>query len=1242
MTFHKKQINQEETSMTRKIKRNVLATLVLMSLLVSCLSALFPAFSIQKASADNNPATWIMCDTEDGKMLYNAATTDLVPYSIRSKSNVAQLEPIDGFLNSILSISGFRFKEVNEAILGRPIVDNGKTDSEKEDAEKDENKDEDDKDKVQSNANATAERVNPFDRFGVAGLKWSSYSGEWKYYETDGCADQNEASTTDFGVFYKDRKEPKASFNESSESKDPRVIQYNKGVFTSWGNAFNGLVTNGLFGVAKTIVTFTIALISFSFTDVTDIIGLGSSNGSNGLVGLFTNLYNGFFTPLVTLAFLFTAGYVMYYGLVKRQIRQALISGLAQTFMCLFLAIVIAGNASFWIPLPNRIATYTQAVVINALGQSTTGQNGLCGTNVGAMKKPSVNADGSANEQKAQMQKIGENMRSTVGCRMWEEFLLKPWARGQFGSEYSDLTVAGTKNGKLKNINSEWTKKADVPLGGNVIEHNLALFQLSAQTEAHAQLSPETGLATDSNDNQIRLVDGISSDWWRVADILSNYDEEKVTTTPPGSTTSVETEERVNSSPLPQWQSWIGNKPTERYSTAFLSIIFGGLGSVGPLVFGLLTTIYSVGVTLLMALSPIFLLLGCWAGRGQQAFRGWLEALVSTMIKKVVATGLLLISFAFTINAMNMINTIGWIKAFLLLFIMTLVLIKNRKVIMDTFSKVNFGGVLRPDRMFSSFVREKTKYADEAAMVGVSALTGAQQARRQGMSMLDGAMMGAGVQMKNTMRKNTFGRAALTQMGAKSNETKFCSMCSRRIDPGQSGITYHYYINDEGDYICSECAVDMGQETELYKIEGVTSDSKYDKKTRKTLREITKQRAVTRGLTEAEQKELVKNQGVSTRNAAHQATANSSWLSYTTAQKLMNLSLDDEGNLYWDNDAVVSMISDNMSRLNNDFDEYEKEWRKYGEATNPPAVPEPISKYVSSAYLDEAWHSGYYNIVEEEYTEAWKNWYIDNSISITNLDDTDREATIDYISSIPSSNIATGVNDSEHKFTKLDNNEIHELKVAETLTRETLIKNFPPTANSLTKDEILDTVKISDDGSKEWDNKQVLSKITDNLEILEKSIASEEIKNDNSIDKSPFAIPEPLDGYINPKELDSAWKMKEFDEIQKSYATAWSKWYDESSVEMKNVTENERDVTVKNISRMGTRKFTKESVIEKLDDKTDPINQNSKEINPIKKKPFRKGAIDEELNRKANNSNTPLSDEERKEQFRRKFRKNDE
>lgn len=1042
-------------------------------MIVSLLALFAPSMAPTNAKADNNVATWILCGTEDGKALYNAATTDLVPYSIRSKSSITSTDRIDGFLNSILGTAGFNFKEVNETILGRPLeITEDKTDEDVEDETPAEGG---------ADPNESAPRVNPFDRFGVAGLRWSSYSGEWKYYQTDGCADQEEASKTNFGEFYEDRKEPKASFNETASSNDPRVIQYNKGVFRSWMNAFNGMLTNGLLNITKVVVTFTVTLIGYSFTDVTDLIGIGASNETGGLIGLFNNLYSGFFLSMISVAFIGTTCYVIYYGLIKRQIRQALVNGLLQSILCLFAAFVIAGNASFWIPLPNQIATYGQALVISALGQSSDSTNGLCGTNVGGMKKGSeyIDLDADENTMSEQMVMIGDNMKSTIGCRMWEEFLLKPWTRGQFGSEYKDLVVAGAPSAKLQNKNSEWTKLADVPLGGGVVEHNLALFQLSTQTNAHAQLSGETGVATDSTLNHPQLVDGVSTDWWRVSDILSNYNEKEVKVTPPGGKDQVSSVVQTEDLPLDEWQYWIGNKQHERYSTALLSVIFGVIGSIGPLVFGFLSAAYSVGVTLLMALSPIFLLMGVWAGRGQAIFRGWLEALVSTMIKKIVASALLLVSFAFTIAAMDIIEDIGWLTSFVLLSLVTYILIKNRQMVMDMFSRVNFGGFTRPDKVFASYAKNKTKYTKDVGMIGAASIEGAKAAKEVGLSAKEGALMGAGLQMENTLRKSTFGRNVIMQSKSSSNTLNLmCSYCHSKLD-GRS------YMDDNGNTYCPACASDMGLETELIPFnidrdnmkKPDTKDKNKDDKDEtqnkmgeqvkgrskggsyftssayvEELKKIRKQRLFTREIT---QEELI-NQGSQVRDSIY-GTSNKSWISYSTAASIMNIQADDAGNIYWDNDGVLEMIDTNLAELDNAFVEYEKSWREVGENAKAPSMPEPIKQFASDAVVSEAWKAGRYSAIKDIYREAWSDWYLESSMSINTLSPDEVKNSIDIIGDIgrPIEEPSPGMTKELLSSNVIDTRDSHDVIESELNTDDEALKSIERLTDE--KDDIINS-----------------------------------------------------------------------------------------------------------------------------------------------------------------------------------------
>lgn len=1075
--------------MTKRFKQSFLLVVLVVSTLVSSLSLFLPNRA-QTANADSNFATWILCGTDDGKMLYNIATTELLPYTIRSKSNIVRTERTDGFLNGVLGMAGFNFDEVNESILGRPIEP---TTIDKGEDEKEEPK-EDDKEKEAANPNSSAPRVNPFDRFGVAGLRWSSYAGEWKYYQVDGCSVQSEANQTTYGAFYPDRKEPKDTYRDIHESTDPRVQQYDKGLIFSWANSFNDILTNGLFNIAKGIVAFTIALIGFAFSDITTIMGM--SGGDSPMIQLFRNLYTGIFQPFQYLMFFLTACYMIYWGLFKRQYRQAL-NSLLQAVVCLLLAAIIGSNPEFWVPLPNRVATYGEAIVIAALGQSTDDHVGLCGTNVGKMESgsSSITLGGNEAQRKSEMDKIGDNMKSTIGCRMWEEFLLKPWTRGQFGNEYENLVAGGKKGGKIKNINHEWTKNADVPLGANVVENNWALFQISAQTNAHAQYDDEKGVVTDPSSNMVRQVDGVSSDWWRVVDAFSNYDEHEVVKNfgklNGDSDTTAKVVEQKPSEPLEEWQSWVGNRQADRYGTAFLAIIFGALGSLGPLIFALLTTIYSAGVTMLMAMAPIFLMFGCWAGKGDGILKGWAAALLSTMIKKVVAAGLLLISFAFTINAMDMIDEVGWIKSFMLLFLMTMLLIKSRHQIMETFANVNFGSTFRPDQMFAGYRDKKAEQAKDAGLIATGAAVGAVEAKKVGLKASDGALMGAGTQLNNTLRKSAFGRQAnISYRKFAGVNPSACFVCGGKVD-GQA------YYDEDGNVMCHHCAIDSGMETELMRVElldqnvplmsEITEDELKDnpkcsrckgemdeegymedgspvcKKCGKDefdnfktigkhqkgnqnkvslqasyksqMKRISKQRLINRDITKHEMPKLNED----ARNLIH-GTKNTSWLSYSKASEIMNLHYNDEGKIDWDSQEVENMILTNLIRLEGNIEEYEQNWMKYGDAVSSPSLPEPIESYISQSAIDEAWHSGRYELVRDTYKNAWGKWYEEGAMSIETVDEETRQAVKKAINAYDSEAIYNEVKDTteyEENGMNFNDDRFQKLKGSTSVNQET-------------------------------------------------------------------------------------------------------------------------------------------------------------------------------------------------------------
>ena len=88
-------------------------------------------------------------------------------------------------------------------------------------------------------------------------------------------------------------------------------------------SSFMNVAANFVFSITKFIVTITLALIFFSFSDVAEAIGIEKLvGGEEG--GLFTALFEGMFFPLLWLVMLATAARVFWAGAVQRQFRKSL------------------------------------------------------------------------------------------------------------------------------------------------------------------------------------------------------------------------------------------------------------------------------------------------------------------------------------------------------------------------------------------------------------------------------------------------------------------------------------------------------------------------------------------------------------------------------------------------------------------------------------------------------------------------------------------------------------------------------------------------------------------------------------------------------------------------------------------------------------------------------------------------------------------------------------------------------
>lgn len=922
-------------------KKKIIMSIVTLLLIFS---AIIPNKPIQNVEARGLVGSWL-CKNEATKELYMMGETDYFHYVTRSKSSTANTEKVEqNVLNKLLTIAGYDFETNNEAILGRELNPTSISETKPEDA------------------NENAPRVSAFDRFGVSGLKWSSYLGEWKYNHIDPCASNPDISNTNYGSFYDGRLEPKSSHNEVSTSRDPRSMQFDRGFNSTFGAAFRDTMSNSLFSISKFIVSLTIVFVGLAFTDITTLIGI-TADGTSGstATGVFVDLFNTIFSGFVIFTFIITALYLLYNGIVKKQIRLAL-TGLIKTVVIFMVAIIMSTNPSFWIGVPNKIATYGQALVLNSMSSLydiQTDYVSLCASDVASINE-GVNIDGSTSSENiaTEFEKVSQNMKSAIGCQLWEQFLFKPWVRGQFGVEYEDLN-----NDTLENINSEWVGKASVPVGEGKTIDNWALFQLSAQTNAHSQLG---------GDNFPSYINGVNADWWRIVDALSNYNEEVVVdsanATGDGVEVSVDLDytEQVVSDPLEPWQSWVGNN-SERFGTALIAVIFGFVGSLAPLVFSISSAVMGLGITIMMMTAPIFLLLGTWGGKGDGIFFGWLSALANMVIKRIGLSFLLILSISLTLSTMKLAYEIGMIQSFFLLVIITTLLIKNKSKLLGMIASVDFGGSFNPLNTTNQFLEKRKKNAEQVGNVALAGATGAVVGIQTGQGAIKGARIGASSQIMNTLYQSETGMNIMRELNIRvvgdSSQDQVCTVCFKRFKSDEKEIAY---IDDEGNYYCIDCADEIGIE-ELYEV--TVGDS--DKKSKTDEVGIDKTRTKI-------------------------SSANNSYLSHSKARELMNSKVID-GKYYWENEKVQNMIKDNIKKSREDILVFNNIRLTLGKEAKPPSIPEPLHNYIDLALINEAWSTGNIGVIERTYKEAWKLWYMENGEFVEGLREEQIKKFVDEI-----------------------------------------------------------------------------------------------------------------------------------------------------------------------------------------------------------------------------------------------------
>lgn len=637
------------------------AVSALLTVALACL-VLFGQGAAPRALADDDKQDslgvvgWAMCNlVPGGNIIYNLVSTDVVPYELLSKSAAASLDRVDAGINSMIAYSGRDFAEVNSRIVGYNVSASPRA----------------------ADAEALAfnggDRVTPYERFGVSGLKLSAYYGEWKYYKFDACKGEDPKDLKG-SVFYPGRLEPKTTYSALSASHDVRSQAYDSSTMYKWGVGFANGAANFVFLLTKIVVGATIALIGVAFADPAASFGLSSV--VDGDSGLFVRLLEGVFTPLSVLAVLLSL-MVALWAFVKSGSVRAALKLAVRPFVILFVAGMLSAAPALVVSAPARAASLVHGVVLSGVSQQFESQSTICGKTGG--NAGGVN-DGESVE--AALTRAGLDAQSAVGCQLWEQLLLRPWSIAQYGVDYNHLwangyapenmvDAEGEPVSELGNVNDSMVGDAPVPLGGGEFMHNWAVFQVSTQTRAHALVSK------DGVDPLPSLA--VQTDWYRVVDALANYEEEQRSETQSGATAAVTYTAPKDNQPSPYWQMWIGRDMLARLGAVFSSLLVAGVALVAPMLLALSSVVFGLGLVMVMCLLPLFLLFGLWSGPGWRALGQWWRLLVKVFAFKLGAGLLLIVDLLFTGALLNMLGELGWWTTMMFLVVVGLVVWLGRK-----------------------------------------------------------------------------------------------------------------------------------------------------------------------------------------------------------------------------------------------------------------------------------------------------------------------------------------------------------------------------------------------------------------------------------------------------------------------------------------------------------------------------------------------------------------------------------
>ena len=439
--------------------------------------------------------------------------------------------------------------------------------------------------------------------------------------------------------------------------------------------------------------------------------GTGVAGDDGGIIG---RLYSGLYQGLIVLVWMGVGIWIAWTGLAKRKLTAAL-GGLFSAFIIFAAGVIFLNNPLLVAEAPMRIGTTLGGCVVegingvNCMDSSSSDPNGTPSSGTECFVDDLATPD---------VSRALNLIARQATCKIWKAFVLEPWSVGQFGYGYDALYYNQDGNtgvifqndytkGTLEKVWGDTNNSIGVSLyssdsnamnackneSSKYLYKNIALYQLNLQSTLHTcNGSVNTKYHSTSMINYGSDSKTYSDWYWMVLTMnATNASAGKGT----GDISAM-------------WRNWTGDNAFSRIGVAIIALIAAGGGALTLVTTSVLAVMYLFVGVLLTAFAPLFFLIGIIPGQGKKIFLGYLQKVVSAILKYFTCVLWMMVTVELYDAVLS--NSQGLGGTLLFVIIVTMAMFMYRKEFIGMIGKANFGGVEFSDKM-GNFAADKLKGA---------------------------------------------------------------------------------------------------------------------------------------------------------------------------------------------------------------------------------------------------------------------------------------------------------------------------------------------------------------------------------------------------------------------------------------------------------------------------------------------------------------------------------------------------